>query len=130
MPMPPHHAPDLPRQRIGRGLATVYGAKPGNRLAAWVGLSQRQLERLFKRQVGLSPKQLCRSLRFKSVFQQLALSPISTWAATAQSCGYYDQPHMIRDFKHYAGKSPASFFKNANEVDGFFIGNFHNQPES
>jgi AraC-like DNA-binding protein len=101
-----------------------------HRLAAWVGLSHRQLERLFKMQVGLSPKQLCRSLRFKSVFQQLALSPISTWAATAQSCGYYDQPHMIRDFKHFTGHSPASFFKNSNEVDGFFIGNFHNQPKS
>lgn len=95
-----------------------------DQLSVSVGLSHRQLERLFKAQVGLSPKQLCRSLRFKSVFHQLATSPGDGWAITSQHCGYYDQSHLIRDFKHYTGNSPAAFFKSAGKAERFFIGNF------
>lgn len=79
-------------------------------LAAYVGKSRRQLERLFKEHIGLSPKQLCRSMRLKKLLKRLAISPKETWSLTALNCGYYDQSHMIRDFKHYIGESPALYF--------------------
>ena len=93
-------------------------------LASLVGLSSRQLERRFKELVGLSPKQLCRILRFKNVFKHLATSPTHCWVSTALDCGYFDQSHMIRDFKHYTGTSPAAYFARPQAMERFFTGNF------
>lgn len=95
-----------------------------DRLAKWAGLSSRQLERQFKERVGMSPKQLCRSLRFKNLFEHIAASPADCWAATALACGYYDQSHMIRDFKHYTGTSPAAFFAKPQAAGRLFTGSF------
>jgi AraC-like DNA-binding protein len=90
-------------------------------MAKLVGLSIRQLERLFKERVGLSPKQLCRNLRFKHLFKQLQTSSIDSLGATAVDCGYYDQPHMIQDFKYYTGTSPKDYFSDQPIQTKFFI---------
>ncbi|HTP25117.1 MAG TPA: DUF6597 domain-containing transcriptional factor [Anaeromyxobacteraceae bacterium] len=79
-------------------------------VARATGLSSRQLERSFQERVGMTPKQLCRSLRFKNVFRRLAAAPTDCWASTALDCGYCDQSHLSRDFKHFTGTSPAAFF--------------------
>ncbi|MGD9367574.1 MAG: helix-turn-helix domain-containing protein [Desulfobacteraceae bacterium] len=101
-----------------RGRANIYS------LAKSVGWSTRQLERRFKERVGMSPKQLCRNVRFKSAFQHLSSSRRDTFASTAMDCGYYDQSHMIKDFKHYTGTSPAAFFREPQAMEGLFTGNF------
>ncbi len=93
------------------------------RLAGLVGLSSRQLERRFKEQVGMSPKQLCRSLRFKNIFKNIATSHTDCWVSTAQACGYYDQSHLIKDFKHYLGSSPTDYFTKPQAIESFFMGN-------
>lgn len=95
-----------------------------DRLAKLVGLSARNLERCFKERVGMSPKQLCRSLRFKSVFSHLATYPADSWVSTALACGYHDQAHMIKDFKYFTGTSPAAYFSNPHARDQYFTGNF------
>ena len=94
------------------------------RLAKSVGLGSRQLERRFKERVGLSPKQLCRNLRFKNVFKVLSASSTDSRVSTALACGYYDQSHMIREFKHYTGVSPAIYCVRQSPMDVLFTGNF------
>ncbi len=93
-------------------------------LSKSVGLSSRQLERRFREQVGMPPKQLCRSLRFKKLFHRFAAFPAVSLAAVATDCGYYDQSHMIRDFKFYTGESPAAYIRKTGSTERFFIGNF------
>lgn len=93
-------------------------------LSRKTGISNRHLERKFKERVGLSPKQLCRSLRFKQVLACLVQDPDGSWLKTALDCGYYDQAHMINDFKHYTGVSPSSYFKGRAHGDSFFSANF------
>ena len=93
-------------------------------LAGSVGLSSRQLERNFKQRIGMTPKQLCCNLRFKHVFKHLLNFPAESWAAIALACGYYDQSHMINEFKRYTGSSPAAFFSEPMAIEKYFIGNF------
>ncbi|MBU1053038.1 MAG: helix-turn-helix domain-containing protein [Proteobacteria bacterium] len=93
-------------------------------LAKTVGVSCRHLERKFKERVGLSPKQLCRNLRFKNALSRKIQNPEGSWLETALDSGYYDQAHMIMDFKHFTGLSPSAYFKNPTTVDPFFTANF------
>ena len=99
-----------------------------DRLAELAGISIRQLERRFRERVGMSPKELCRILRFKNVFNHLAAYATDSWASTALACGYYDQSHMIRDFKHYVGTSPAAYFSRRQAGGGLFTGNLREPP--
>jgi AraC-like DNA-binding protein len=88
-------------------------------LAADAAVSPRQFERRFLDAVGLGPKRLARILRFQRVFRAIDSEPAQAatdpapnghrpnWAAVAVDCGYYDQAHLIRDFHHFAGQTPA-----------------------
>jgi AraC-like DNA-binding protein len=77
-------------------------------LASSTGISARQLERRFLQEVGVAPKLLCRILRFQRIFRSLEEND-GRWATVAADCGYYDQAHLIRDFKQIAGDTPSLF---------------------
>ncbi len=79
-------------------------------LANDLGISGRQLERRFLNEVGLGPKLLCRILRFQQVFRAVESSN-PNWARIAADCGYYDQAHLIRDFRQFAEQTPALLFE-------------------
>jgi AraC-like DNA-binding protein len=113
--------------RVRKALGLIESRGGGisvDQLSRLTGLSSRQLERRFRESVGILPKQLCRSLRFKNVFKLLARNPAERWASIALACGYYDQSHMINDFKRFTGVSPAAFFERPPGLDNFFVGNF------
>ena len=85
-----------------RGLVSVSS------LSRVTGIGTRQLERKFRQEVGISPKSLCRVLRFQEVFRSLDRYPARQWASIAVACGYYDQAHLIRDFEQFAGEAPTA----------------------
>jgi AraC-like DNA-binding protein len=87
-------------------------------LATSAGLSNRQLERRFLRSVGVSPKVLCRILRFQQVFRVVETDP--AWATLAVGCGYYDQAHLIRDFRQFADQTPAALFDSQSALSEAF----------
>lgn len=82
-------------------------------VASQVGVSRRQLERHFLRDVGTSPKTYARIRRWKYTFDLLRTQRNMALADIAQVAGYADQSHMSRDFRHYAGQSPRSFAVDA-----------------
>lgn len=98
-----------------------------------IGYSQRHVLGLFQRWVGLSPKQYARIRRFQQLlthltrgpraakgdflaepdladltFQRRAL-PEPDWADLAALHGYYDQSHLVRDFRELAGLTPSAY---------------------
>jgi AraC-like DNA-binding protein len=77
-----------------------------DQLATDAGISSRQLERRFLRDIGIGPKLLGRILRFQQVFRAVERVD-SAWASIAVDCGYYDQAHLIRDFSQFSGQTPA-----------------------
>lgn len=78
-------------------------------LAAENHLSLRQLERVFLKEVGVSPKTLYRMLRFDRLLQSQMNASFTKWSATAYEFGYYDQMHLIRDFRKFLGITPSAF---------------------
>jgi len=77
-----------------------------NDLARHSGLSVRQLQRRFLDETGVGPKQFCRILRFRRA-QSLLAATRGDWAGLAAECGYFDQAHLIRDFRDLAGRNPS-----------------------
>lgn len=98
-----------PDQRVAdavRAIRSSRGAVPLDALARSLGLTPRSLQRRFADEVGISPKVLARIVRFQRVFAACRDEPGSL-AAVAAECGYYDQPHLVRDFREFAGEAPA-----------------------
>jgi AraC-like DNA-binding protein len=74
-------------------------------IARAAGVTQRRLIELFTAAVGLSPKRFGRVLRFHRA-TALARTAALDWTRVAHECGYYDQAHLIRDFRELADMTP------------------------
>jgi len=88
-------------------------------LASTAGISPRQLERRFLSEVGVGPKLLARIVRFQQVFRAVDQSN-PAWADVALACGYYDQAHLIRDFKQFARETPAVLLASQSHLTESF----------
>lgn len=79
-------------------------------VAEAVYLSPRQLERLFKTQVGLSPKRFARVMRIRQTRDALKqLEAAHSLTQVAHDHGFFDQPHFIREFKSVVGMTPGAY---------------------
>jgi AraC-like DNA-binding protein len=79
------------------------------------GISARRFVDVFKQQVGLAPKQYCRVQRFQRVIRTLPRGTDMDWADVAADNGYFDQPHLIHDFRAIAGMSPGEYVARRTE---------------
>lgn len=79
-------------------------------------MSVRNFERKFTEQAGVSPKFYIRLVRFNEAVKKKIMYPAKTWISIAHECGYYDQMHMIKDFKQFAASNPTNFFNYNPEI--------------
>ena len=94
--------------RVSAALDIIQAAETTPRIEAVaraVGLSTRQLERTFRREVGLTPKHYVRLARFRRMLAALNRAD-PRWADLAAQAGYSDQPHLVREFRAFAGLAP------------------------
>jgi AraC-like DNA-binding protein len=68
-------------------------------LAGNVGLSPRQFRRRFASRYGMSPKQYASVVRFSFALELKQRRPDLTWTTIAHESGYFDQAHLIKDFR-------------------------------
>ncbi|WP_342749507.1 helix-turn-helix domain-containing protein [Taibaiella chishuiensis] len=80
-------------------------------IPAMLRISERSLERLMKRYVGVSPKLYQRIGRFQNTLTHLYNNPTDRLTRLAYAHAYSDQSHYIREFKQFAGMSPGAFRK-------------------
>ncbi|MFK7817291.1 MAG: DUF6597 domain-containing transcriptional factor [Planctomycetaceae bacterium] len=73
------------------------------------GYSQKHVIHLFKKHVGYRPKDLQRVIRFAQAMAAIQAGEPIEWAMLSAECGYSDQSHFIRDFKHFSGFTPTGF---------------------
>lgn len=101
-----------PGKRMFHELKTAIEAEGGlermDELCDRTGVSTRQLDRLFKSHLGFSPKTFARVVRFQRGLTRLMRDPGCTLAQIAAECGYYDQPHFVREFKAFSGTTPSA----------------------
>lgn len=69
-------------------------------------MSNRQFERAFKNRMGVSPKFYSRLVRFGKAWLLKENNPDFSWTKVAYECHYFDQMHLIRDFKEFANTNP------------------------
>jgi len=77
-------------------------------------ISNKHLISLFNNKVGLSPKLVHRINKFIRVIELLQKKSSVNWSEIAYECQYYDQAHLINDFKSFSGLSPKKYFENEN----------------
>ncbi len=101
----------------------ISGLRPHNsvrEIAQALCYSERHLNRLFHATHGMSAKTYLKLLRVNHlmlILRKPASLPLST---LAQEAGYYDESHLIHDFKGVCGVSPGVFLANASV--------FYNEP--
>jgi AraC-like DNA-binding protein len=79
------------------------------------GLSQRRFIQLFAREVGMSPKLFCRVRRFRQALETVRQTAAPDWGRVAVDCGYYDQSHLIHDFRFFSNLSPTEFVRQRSD---------------
>ena len=105
-----------PVQQVLQQIAASGGRERLSEVLQAVPLGQRQLERLFRYQVGLTPKQYSRIQRVALVRRELRTD--ETLLDTALACGYSDQAHFIHDFKSVVGMTPGQYRQRAKATGG------------
>lgn len=73
------------------------------------GIGKREVQRLFHRYVGASPKWVIRRYRLIEAARRLEAGEALPLAELAASLGYFDQAHFIKDFKATVGRTPGSY---------------------
>lgn len=90
-------------------------------MAEWSGWSMRRVQRVFAQHVGFGPKLLMRLGRFQKALAMSRRKPQPPWAAIAVRCRYYDQAHLARDCRQFAGCSPTELFGETTGMTEIFI---------
>ena len=80
------------------------------------GLSDRHFARRFTEQMGLPPKLFARVVRVHFALGLKERRPALTWADVSQRAGYFDQTHLVKDFKALVGAAPSSFVRLAPPI--------------
>lgn len=75
------------------------------------GFSHTRFNQLFREQVGLTPKRFGRVRRFHALLGRIQQNLPLNWAHLAADCGYFDQAHLIHDFRAFAGITPLEYSK-------------------
>ncbi len=80
-----------------------------DQLASDACLSNRQFERNFLERIGVSPKIYQRIVRFNRAINIKNKFPDKKWIDITYACGYFDQMHLLRDFRQFTHVTPSSF---------------------
>jgi AraC-like DNA-binding protein len=90
-------------------LRATHGRARVGELERELGWSRKRLVARFREHVGLPPKAVAKLFRFERARE---LAGTMSWAELAFECGYYDQSHLINDFRAFTGRTPETFLQD------------------
>jgi AraC-like DNA-binding protein len=113
LPAPPDETIVLAGELVGRILED-RAIKTVDDLVSRAGIGKRTLQRVFNEYVGVNPKWVIRRYRLHELIERVhdGKQPVD-WAQLALELGYFDQAHLINDFRSIVGYSPVQYQKQA-----------------
>jgi AraC-like DNA-binding protein len=91
-------------------ILTAKGQLSVDALSRQNNISRRQLVRKFSSTIGLSPKQLSKTIRIQATLKTLLTEEVTSLTDLAYENEYFDQAHFIKDFKEFTGLTPKEFY--------------------
>ncbi|CAM3907554.1 DNA-binding transcriptional activator FeaR [Vibrio aerogenes CECT 7868] len=111
-----HHLHDeMHHPVIFRQAVQMLEHAPDVRQVSQLPLSQRQIERLFQRRIGMTPKYYQRLRRIRTVLNDLKENPHQDLARVAVEFGFSDQAHFIRECRTFTGITPKQYVKSRQD---------------
>jgi AraC-like DNA-binding protein len=103
---------------VGDAINSIYkhkGLIKVQQLLNILPVTERQLERKFSEQVGISPKKFIDSVKFQNYLKLLQkIHSTKDIAGLSYACGYYDQAHLNNYFRKHTGVTPLQYKANHN----------------
>jgi AraC-like DNA-binding protein len=96
------------RAMIRAASALAWGARVAD-VTDQTGLSSRTFVRTFRKHFGLTPKRFARVQRLQRLLRGVAPDPAVDWARAAVEHGYFDQSHLVNDFRELTGITPTAY---------------------
>ena len=90
-------------------------------LAKELGVGVRRMDALFGDHVGLSPKQLLRIFRFQRALALRRAVPSISWASIALRAGYHDQAHLVHEARAISGAAPTELLLRSGGLTELFL---------
>lgn len=97
-----------------RRIVAAGGSLGITRLAPSLGVTRQHLARRFSQLVGVSPKTFARVVRLGRVIERVRAVPATeavNWSALAVELGYYDQSHLVDEFRELTGVTPTGWVR-------------------
>ncbi|MDF2773108.1 MAG: AraC family transcriptional regulator [Geminicoccaceae bacterium] len=97
-----------------RRIIATGGSLGITRLAPALGVTRQHLARRFADLVGVSPKTFARVVRVRRVIAAARATPDRdrpNWSALALDAGYYDQAHLVDEFRELTGLAPTAWWR-------------------
>ena len=104
---------------VGAAVGMIVASRGGitvRELERRLGTGKRRLERRFEEAIGLPPKLFARIMRFQHSTALLRSSAARDWHELLLLSGYFDQSHMIREYREFAGISPGAYIRERSGV--------------
>lgn len=73
------------------------------------GYSSRYLNKIFEKELGMSPKQLCNTVKFQFLLSDINQGEMKNMTSISSEYNFYDQSHFIHEFKEFAGVTPKEY---------------------
>lgn len=83
-------------------------------------LGNKQFGRVFTDYVGATPKEFIRIVRMQRALSMLQQEVTTPFAQVACECGFFDQSHMIKEFKIFSGYTPAEYLAVCAPYSDYF----------
>jgi len=93
---------------VARARTLLDGGESVARIARGLGVNERTLRRAFVDRTGLSPKRYARIARLQRVLARTRGGGVA-WARLARELGYFDQAHLVNDFRELVAATPEAF---------------------